>query len=99
MSTTMTFSARFFVDAASPAARCRSSALHSPRGVVPFIGRHSMRPSSIAKNSSGEAEQMACRPMSTNALHRPPCASSSCAKSDSGSPVNGARSFQVKLIW
>ena len=64
MSTIMAFSARSFGDAASAGCRRRSSWLLRPRGEVPFIGRAVSTSPSRRKNSSGEAEQMTCRPVS-----------------------------------
>ena len=55
-STIIAFSARSLTDPRRPAATASSSADHRPLGAVPFIGLVVMRPSSIRKNSSGEAE-------------------------------------------
>ena len=59
MSVIITFSARFFADAASVAAIARSSAAVMPRAAVPFIGRHNSLPPSSEKKSSGDAETIA----------------------------------------
>ena len=60
----MTFSARSLGSEASSSARARSSSSQRPRGRVPFIGRARSRPSLREKNSSGEADRIACEPMS-----------------------------------
>ena len=67
MSTTITFSARSFADRARSSACARSSATVRPRRAVPFIGRARIVWPSYEKNSSGDAEQIACRPTRMNA--------------------------------
>ena len=52
----------------------RSSPAQRPRRAVPFIGRVVMTPSCSEKNSSGEAERMAKRPVSRYAQNGARCA-------------------------
>ena len=98
MSTTMTFSARFLAERRSASAAARSAVAPGSRGAVPFIGRHSMCVPTVRKNSSGDAEQIACVPRSTNPPQAPRCPASSIAITPDGSPRSGARSRKVKLI-
>ncbi len=72
-STIITFSARFFSDAASHAARSSSSSRHRPRAAVPFIGFVVIRPPRILKNSSGESDSTRQRPRSRYAEYGARC--------------------------
>ncbi len=65
MSTIIRFSARFFSECCSHAARDLSSSSVRPRCTVPFMGLHVRVPPSRWKKSSGDAEQSAYRPAST----------------------------------
>ena len=70
-STIIAFSARSLTEPRRAARIAWSSASQRPRGAVPFIGRVVMRPPSIRKNSSGDAESTRYRPRSRYAAYAP----------------------------
>ncbi|MNV27566.1 hypothetical protein D3C71_1187210 [compost metagenome] len=87
----MRFSASVFSSSSIAAMIARSSCAFAPRGVVPFIGWVSMKPSpSTEKNSSGERDRITGPPRSTSAPYLTGWRATNDQKAVSGSPLQRA---------